>query len=71
METLAEYALSPAVLWGLLAAVFGAWLVVSWILLYHWHTYAKGSGAIRRVMAIYIGMSLLIFIITSLLIVSL
>ncbi|MCI0619797.1 hypothetical protein L0Y40_02055 [Candidatus Wolfebacteria bacterium] len=70
METLIGYAISPTALWIVLAIVFGAWLVVSWILSYHWHTYTKGSHAIRRVMVIYFGVSLVIFITEALLIIS-
>ena len=70
METIAGYALSPTALWLLLAVVFGAWIVASWMLAYHWRTYARGSRGIRRVIIVYFSISFLIFIAASLLIVS-
>ena len=60
--------LSPMLLWILLAIVFGGWVVVSWVLTYHWKTYAKGNRVISRALKFYYTTSILLFIVVGLLI---
>ena len=59
------------ILWVALAILFGAWLVVSWVLSYHWRTYSRSSKPIKRASRIYYAVSLGIFIVSAILIASL
>ena len=62
---------SPSALWTLLAILFGAWLVFSWVLRYHWRSYSAHSPATKRASWIYFTVSIIAFIIAAILIVSL
>lgn len=68
MDIATGYTLSSTLLWALLAILFGAWIVASWVLTYHWKTYTKDNQVVGRTLKIYYIVSICIFITTSILI---
>jgi hypothetical protein len=71
MGTSTTYMLSPTLLWVLLAVTVGAWIVASWVLTYHWKTYTKNNRVVNRTLKIYYIVSICIFIVMGILIVTL
>lgn len=51
---------TPLLLWAVLGFLFGLFVIVSTIVIYHWHTYGYAPKATSRAIKIYVTGSVLI-----------